>query len=270
MKRNILLFILFSFFLASCVQPPPQTEHAADVKSVDENPHARGFNVKGSDSLAIQLADAVMRAQGGRKAWDKSRYFHWTFFGRRNLLWDKKEKRVRIDIPDDEIVIIAHLEDSTGMVSKQGELLTHPDSLSLYLQRGKSIWINDSYWLFMPFKLKDSGVTLSYLGEDITEAGEHSHVLELTFERVGDTPENKYEVFVSQQDSLVNQWAFYRTNTDSVSLFTTPWSDYNPYGELLLSGKRGKGELTNIAVLDKVPQEVFTDIKFNTLRLIKQ
>jgi hypothetical protein len=260
MKLKYLFVLSYSILLAYC-SPPSQKAEQAETITTSENPPAPGFNAEASDSLAIQLADAVMRAQGGRDAWDQSRYFYWTFFGRRSLLWDKKEKRVRIDIPDDSVVIITHLHDNTGMVSKQGKMLEQPDSLDFYLQQGKSIWINDAYWLFMPFKLKDSGVTLSYLGEDITEAGEHAHVLELQFKGVGDTPDNKYEVFVSQQDSLVKQWAFYRTYKDSVPLFTTPWSDYQPYGQLLLSGKRGKGELTNIAVLDQVPDQLFNSLE---------
>ena len=71
------------------------------------NPAAPGFNAAGSDSVAIQIADQVMYAQGGRKAWDKSRYFYWNFFGRRSLLWDKNGGKVRIEIPDDQLIIIA-------------------------------------------------------------------------------------------------------------------------------------------------------------------
>ena len=110
----------------------------------------------------------------------------------------------------------------------------------------------------MPFKLKDSGVTLLYNRKDTTENGALADVLELVFDGVGDTPENKYEVFVSRQDSLVRQWNFYSNRTDSVPRFTTPWDDYQPHGQLLLSGSRGKGQLTDIAVLDQVPEGVFS------------
>lgn len=46
----------------------------------------------------------------------------------------------------------------------------------------------------MPYKLKDSGVTLKYKGEGQTEEGEPAQVLVLTFKDVGVTPQNKYEV----------------------------------------------------------------------------
>ena len=56
-----------------------------------------------------------------------------------------------------------------GKVKMGGEELSHPDSLSKYLEKGKNMWINDSYWLVMPYKLKDSGVTLKYVGEEENE-----------------------------------------------------------------------------------------------------
>ena len=29
-----------------------------------------------------------------------------------------------------------------------------------------AIWVNDTYWLLMPYKMKDPGVTLAYDGEE--------------------------------------------------------------------------------------------------------
>lgn len=50
-------------------------------------------------------------------------------------------------------------------VQLNGVSQSHPDSLSKYLQLGQEVWINDSYWLVMPFKLLDPGVTLKYFGQ---------------------------------------------------------------------------------------------------------
>ena len=38
-------------------------------------------------------------------------------------------------------------------------------------------WINDSYWLVMPYKLLDPGVRLRHLGERTTSEGETADVL---------------------------------------------------------------------------------------------
>lgn len=86
--------------LASCnptapaASAPPQSQQ--QVQPVP-NPPAEGFNEANSDPYAITLADEVMEAMGGRKAWDNTRIIQWTFFGSRTLTWDKWEKRARIE-----------------------------------------------------------------------------------------------------------------------------------------------------------------------------
>ncbi|MCZ8216920.1 MAG: hypothetical protein O9262_11810, partial [Cyclobacteriaceae bacterium] len=162
----------------------------------EENPPAEGFNMDFSDPAAIELADSVMRAQGGRAAWDQTRFISWNFFGRRNLVWDKQEARVRIESLPDSTLYLLDMKTGKGRVRVKGTELTEADTLKTMLERAEKIWINDSYWLVMPFKLKDSGVTLKYLGEDTLQTGGFCNVLQLTFSNVGTTPENKYHVYV--------------------------------------------------------------------------
>jgi len=115
-----------------------------------ENPAAEGFNLAGSDARAIALADAVMAAQGGRAAWDETRYLSWNFFGRRQLLWDKWTGDVRIDFVGKPTVLLVNVNTGLGQAQIDGVVQTHPDSLAKYAAMARSIWINDSYWLFMP------------------------------------------------------------------------------------------------------------------------
>ena len=139
------------------------------------NPPAKGFNEAGSDIEAIHLADEVMRTIGGRKAWDATHYVKWNFFGRRTLTWDKINHRCRIEIPSDSLTILLNLKSDKGKVYKSGKPYTEVDSLTKYLKKGKEIWINDSYWLVMPMKLKDSGVTSgSFLLKDSGVTSDHS------------------------------------------------------------------------------------------------
>jgi hypothetical protein len=226
----------------------------------EANPPAEGFNAAQSDTKAIEIADEVMQQMGGRAAWDNTRYLRWTFFGRRTLLWDKWTGNVRIDFADNNDVYLVNINDDSGKVWKDGAYLSQPDSLAKYLGQAKSIWINDSYWLVMPFKLKDSGLTLKYLGED-SKGDTLRHKLQLTFEAVGDTPDNKYWVFVDDDTKLVSEWSFFTRFDDKEPRFSTPWADYRPYGNILLSGNRGRGQLTNIAAYNSVPGSVFEDAK---------
>jgi hypothetical protein len=122
------------------------------------NPPAEGFDMANSDPRAVELADSIMMAMGGRRNWDKTRYISWNFFGARDLTWDKQDNMVRIESLKDSITYLVDLDKLQGRVRVKGEEITEPDSLSKMLSKGKSIWINDSYWLLMPFKLKDTGL----------------------------------------------------------------------------------------------------------------
>lgn len=222
-----------------------------------KNPAAEGFNLQDSDPEAIDLADKVMAAMGGRDNWDDTRYIAWNFFGMRDLIWDKSSGDVRINIPEDDLKIIVNVNSMEGKVNKGGENMEHPDSLNKYLEMGKNIWINDSYWLIMPFKLKDSGVTLKYFGENVTNNSDSAAVLELTFENVGKTPENKYHVYIDKNTNLVTEWAYFAEASQDTPNFVMPWLDYEKHGEILLSGNRGERKLSEIKVLESIPDHTF-------------
>ena len=156
--------------------------------------------------------------------------------------------------------MIVNINDENGKVQVIGKEGTDPDSLNMLVSRAKRIWINDSYWLVMPFKLKDSGVTLRYLDDDTIATGEEAHILELTFQDVGVTPDNKYEVYITKSDSLVKQWAFYGTMDQDSASAIWPWDNYREYNGLLLSADRSDNlGPRNVKVLDTVPEGAFTD-----------
>ena len=249
--------MLFIFLAAITACKPPQK---FVNKEVPNTPMA-GFNTEGSDAKAIQIADDVMKAMGGRYAWDMTRYIRWTFFGKRALLWDKTKERVRIDFVDQPLKIRLNLKDMTGRVWKDGMEMTQADSVKKYLARGKSIWINDSYWLVMPFKLKDSGVTLKYIGKKPNYINAECDVLEMTYNQVGDTPDNKYLIYVNPSSKMVTQWDYYAKVTNEKPQMSTPWADYRPVGNILLSTSRGEGRsMAPLGVYSQVPDTAFTSL----------
>ena len=226
------------------------------------NPAAPGFNLDGSDEQAIQIADKVMEAMGGRQNWDNTRHIAWNFFGRRHLVWDKNSGAVRIDIPADTATFLLNIHSMEGKVQVGMEEITHPDSLTKHLTRAKRIWINDAYWLCMPFKLKDDGVTLNYVQEDTLPGAIPADVLSLTFENVGVTPENKYHVWVDKSDYLIKQWAFYRNRDQKEPPRVWPWDNYKPYGEILLSSDRSdQSGPRQVQVFDSLPEAVFNSFE---------
>lgn len=254
MKRHLLVgLVTIGLFSAGCRQESVDTARGA-------NPPAPGFNLRDSDPAAVELADSVMVALGGRENWDNTRFISWNFFGRRDLVWDKHTGDVRIESTPDSTIYLVNINTLEGRVQVKGQELTDPDSLQKMLEKAKSIWINDSYWLVMPYKLKDSGVTLRYLGEDTTMTGAKANVIEITFDEVGDTPENKYRVYVDLKDNLVKQWAYFKDASQDSATAVWPFDNYRRYGKILISADRSDNRgPRDVRVDERLPREVFTE-----------
>jgi hypothetical protein len=243
-------------FLIAC-----QTSKNFVYKKMPNTPQA-GFDLENSDAKAIEIADKVMEACGGRAQWDNAHFLRWTFFNKRYLIWDKFQQRVRIDYINEDIKIILNLKTMTGKVQLNKQETTHPDSLKKYLEIGRKVWINDSYWLVMPFKLKDSGVKLKSLGAKNNWLGIANDVLEVTFKNVGVTPNNKYWVYVNPSSQLVTQWDYFEKATDDKPKMSTPWQDYRSLGHIMLSGNRGDGKyLAPMGVYFSLPETVFANFE---------
>ena len=221
-----------------------------------DNPPAPGFDAAGSDPEAISLADEVMAAMGGRANWEATRFVTWRFFGFRLHVWDKWTGDIRFE--QDDLTVLMNIHSKEGRAFSAGVEISDPDTLAARLEHGYRAWINDSYWLVMPYKLKDTGVTLRYRGPESSGDGRPAEVLELTFKDVGVTPQNKYAVWIDRESRLVTQWAFYREAADAEPAFTGPWTNWQPHGSILLSDGRGERQHTDVAVFDELPRQVFT------------
>lgn len=234
---------------------------SCDNTNQGSNNNSAEFNAENSDSKAIEIADEVMESMGGKRNWDQTRHISWHFFDSRKHFWDKHTGDVRIEALNNDLKILMNINTMEGRVFKDGSEVTQADSLNKYLEQGKKYWINDSYWLLMPYKLKDPGVTLKYLGEETLEDGSETDVLKLTFEDVGVTPENKYLVYVDQDKKLVTQWAFFRQASQDSPDFKTSWDNYNRYGNILISSQRGERSMSNIATYESLPERIYTSLE---------
>lgn len=224
------------------------------------NTPEEGFNLEGSDPAAVELADSIMAAMGGRANWNKTRFISWSFSGRRSLVWDKQSGRVRIESPEENTIYLINVNNGQGRVRVNGREVIEEDTLRVLLQRARSIWINDSYWLVMPFQLKGNGVTLRYLGEDTLMTGGKCNVMDLTFNEQQGHSNSKYRIYVDLADNLVKQWAYYKDADQDSATFIRPWDNYKKYGDILLSGDRSDGSgPQNVKVDTALPDKVFTN-----------
>jgi hypothetical protein len=242
--------------------------YAADLYS-ETYPAAQGFDTAGSSPQAIALAEETMQAMGGYPAWSQTRFITWRFFGRRLHVWDKWTGDIRFE--QDDLTVLMNIHTKRGRAFRDGNRLTDSE-LQTALDQGYRAWINDSYWLVMPYKLKDSGVTLLYSGKGKSEDGRDADVLELRFTDVGVTPNNKYRVWIDRESHLVSQWAFYADAEDAEPRFIGPWQNWQRHGRIMLSDNRGQRSHTDVAVLSELPASVLSDpspLDKNVLRTLK-
>ncbi len=214
-----------------------------------------------SDPQALVIADRVLAALGGEENWNATRYVTWKFFGRRRHVWDKWTGDIRVEGVgrEDQVpyLILMNLGSGQGRAWHGGREVTEPTQLAALLDSGEAAWINDSYWMFMPYKLRDPGVTLRLVGPGAMADGRTADVLELAFAAVGRTPENKYRVYVAQDTGLVEQWDFFEHADDPEPNLSTPWHNWRQYGAILLSDDRGEDRRhTGLAVFDALPASV--------------
>lgn len=242
MRFAIIITLFFLLLLSSC-----SVNHSTNNVL---NPPAAGFLATESDAEAVKIADQVMEANGGRALWDNTRYLSWNFVGRRKHVWDKSKGMSYIENPPFKSII--SINDQSGTIWKDDVQLTQKDSIQKYVQKAYEMWVNDSYWLVMPFKLKDTGVRLQYVDEAMTSDSIPSDRLALTFQNTGVTPNNKYHIYIAKDSHLIRQWDFFTNATDSLPRFAMPWKDYKSYNGLMLSGDHGRLQLTEIEVGDQL------------------
>ena len=170
----------------------------------------------GSDPKAVAIADQVMEALGGRKTWDALPGLRWSFGSMlgdsvrssRRHAWDKMTGRHRVDGVNRQgqsFTYIHTVDDTTRGLAWVNGTRIEGDSLRKLLRRANALWINDTYWMLMPYKLRDPGVTLGYAG-DTTMAGGTYDRLALSFDRVGITPGDRYWVYVNRANHRVERW----------------------------------------------------------------
>jgi uncharacterized protein DUF6503 len=92
-------------------------------------------------------------------------------------------------------------------------------------------WVNDSYWLLAPLKLKDKGVNVEADGRKEINGAERN-VLKLSFGKVGLTPNDQYRLYIDPQSKLVTYWDYIPKGDKGMS---GSWDDYQKSGGLTLA-----------------------------------
>jgi hypothetical protein len=170
-----------------------------------------------ADKKAQEITQAMVNAMGGQDAWNRARYLRYDFrvtaggktVADRAHLWDKHTGRYRLEGTTKEgarQIVLFNTATQQGSVYQDGKKLEGAANAAAIKQAYGS-FINDFYWLAMPWKWTDQGVHLRYLGK--RKSGGHEYdVVQLTFDHVGLTPGDRYEAFVSPTSHLMEHWEY--------------------------------------------------------------
>jgi len=217
------------------------------------------------------VADQAMEAMGGKENWDNTRYLRFSFFGSRTHHWDKWTGRYRVTWNDRQSkkahVLLMNINTKEGKAFVDGEEVTDAEELKALMTRGERAWINDTYWLLMPYKLQDPGVNLVHEGE-ATIDGKMYDKLHLSFNDVGFSPGDEYWAFINQETHLMDKWEFLlqaREGQEERSRGDWKWNNWQSHGSILLSAEREgvdgtKRAHTNVGVFEHMDDAVFASI----------
>ncbi|MEE8468680.1 MAG: hypothetical protein V3T22_09505 [Planctomycetota bacterium] len=211
-----------------------------------------------SDPEAVAIASGVVESMGGWDAWERTRFVHWNYFGRRWHWWDRETGDVRMEV--DDTVFLINVRDRSGRVFRGSREVTDPGRLQILLGQCHEMWSNDSYWMFMPFQLLDPDVVLHRAGTSELPDGRPADLLEVTFEGGGHRARARYLVHVARDTGLVGAWDYYVDRQDAEPEFASvPWSHWERFRGILLATQHGQGADWEVSVYGTLPDSVFED-----------
>jgi len=229
-----------------------------------------------ADPKAATIAKDLTDAMGGTDAWNNIPYFRFDFvvmkdgkeMARFKHYWDKKNGMDRVEGPDEKghtVVAMVGLKDRKGTAYVDGAKQDSAAAAPL-VENGYDRWVNDTYWVMMPFKLLDPGTHLKY-DKTVTEGGNTYDVLSLTFDKgVGLTSDDHYWLYVNQKTHMIDKWQYLLTGQKPPAS-TAMWVSWTPVGPVKLSlerhmmGKPVMLKFDNAAAPQTMDLAVFTSPK---------
>lgn len=167
------------------------------------------------------LADAVWKASGGEN-WPNVKAIDFTF---------AVEKNGKTLVSAEHHWDLAAQTDHVKWKGKDVTVNLAEPAASAQAKPAYARWVNDSYWLLAPLKLKDRGVHLSEEGRKTID-GVEREVLRLSFSQVGLTPNDQYRLYIDPATKLLASWDYMPEPGQTVH---GTWENYQKSGGLTLA-----------------------------------
>jgi len=243
--------------LSACVKPP--TVHEGQV------------NPMPSEVQRVQTR--MLDAMGGKSGWEKARYFEFDFGGIRNGQpagtarrhhWDRftGDYSLRFAQGTDTAYVVTNVNVAPlkGRAWINGREITGP-RVDTLLTSAYARFINDSYWLLMPYKWSDPGVHTHYVGKQTDDKGVEWEVVKLTFDQVGLTPQNEYLAYINPRTGLMERWYHFPRAGAQPAIYD--WKNWQQFGPIRLATEKPTLDgasmirFDNVRVETKVPKNAF-------------
>ena len=238
----------------------------------------RGEDSK-ADAKALEIAQTMMKAMGGQDAWNAAHFIRYDFkvtaggktVAERSHLWDKHGGRYRLEQKNkagENQVVLFNTATKEGTVYINHKKIDGEEAAKA-LKDAYGTYINDMYWLSMPWKWMDAGVHLKYAGTQ-QRGGAPFDVVQLSFDKVGLTPGDQYKAYVSPASHLMTHWEY---TLQSGNKGSWDWEYVDAGGGVKLASNHtsedGKSiNMGTVRVVGTVADEYFTDPS-RTLQTLK-
>lgn len=196
----------------------------------------RVWGEESRDPKAVALAEKMIVAMGGMDQWKAVKAVRFDFVvepqgnpaRRVKHLWDRRTGRDHVEWERDgkRTVAWVDLSQKTGNAWTDSTKLQGAE-LKAALDTAHARWVNDTYWMIMPWKTLDTGVNLKHEG-----ARDGHQVLHLSFGKVGLTPGDQYWAFVNNDTGLMDSWEYLLEDGTKGSWV---WKEWGNYGGVKLS-----------------------------------
>ena len=267
MKKSAQVLMIGTLVLyASCTVGQEETAEA---------PVPRPAGPSSADPSALAAADSCVLAMGGWEGWNQARYLTFDFvieregeeLRRTTHQWDRFGGNCRVQGSNREGVhydVVMNITSQEGTVLLEGEPADE-ESHASFLELAHGVFINDMYWLLMPFKLHDPGVHLTDEGARTDEDGNTWRVIHLRFDTgVGLTSEDQYWVYLDPETYRVHRWDFHLEGMEKEKpANVASWEGWQQYGPIWLSTEKRPPNsnivlrFENVEVSSEVPEGVF-------------
>ena len=273
--RSLLSTAIVALAAASIACGPQGRREEGDGSERDAA--VRGGEAVERDS-AVLVADLLLDALGGRTAWEETRFvgFRWIVeregevVADRKHAWDRYTDEYRLEFArggDTTLAYFNVLSIKHDSIPVSGDVWVDGTRLEgavrdSALQRAYGIFINDTYWLLMPFKWRDPGVHLAYEGLRELSDGRTYTTVHLTYDEGLGVTEDEFWGFVDPETGLLAAWQYHLQGRDAKGSIVW-WRDWEQVGPVRMAMDRrwddGDARIyfADVVASREVPGEIF-------------